>query len=201
MKLYYSPGTCALVPHIVANEAGIALDLVKVKLASKKTEDGTNYLEINPNGYVPALVLDDGKTLTEASVLGQYLADLKLDSGLMPQAGTFERYKVLQWLSFISTELHKNYSPLFRSGMPEAVRAASRALLTQRFGYVETELADGPFLTGATFTVADAYLWTVLGWARLVEFDISGFARLQHFMAEVAARPAVQRSLQEQGLV
>lgn len=200
MKLYYSPGTCALAPHIVANEAGIPLDLVKVDLASKQTERGEDYLNTNPNGYVPALVLDDGQTLTEASVLVQYLADQKPESGLIPAAGSWDRYRTQQALAFIATELHKPLSVFFNPDTPEGTKAANRARLTQRIGYLDGRLEGRTFLAGDTFTVADAYLWTILGWARFADLDLGPFANVQRFLGTVAARPAVRKSLQEQGL-
>lgn len=200
MKLYYAPGTCALAPHIVANEAGLPFDLVKVDLRARQTEDGQDYLGTNPNGYVPALVLDDGSTLTEASLLVQYLADQKPDSGLIPAAGTMERYRVQQILAFISTELHKIFGPFFKPGTPEDTRATSRDHLTRRIGYLDGRLQGKTFLTGETFTVADAYLWTILGWAKYADLDLSAFPNVQRFLGAVAARPAVQQSLREQGL-
>jgi glutathione S-transferase len=200
MKLFYMPGACSLAPHIVANEAGIDLDLVKVDGASKKTEAQQDYLATNPNGYVPTLVLDDGDTLTEASVVVQYLADRKPGNGLIPAAGEMARYRVQQWLNFVATELHKGFSPLFKPNAPDATRTISKEHLTKRAKFLDTHLASHKYLTGDTFTVADAYLWTVLGWARHVGPDLSGFANVQRFLAEVAARPAVQKSLREEGL-
>lgn len=200
MKLYYMPGTCSLAPHIVANEAGVAFELIKVNRASKKTEQGEDYLSVNPNGYVPALTLDDGETLTETSFMVQYLADRNPASGLIPAAGTMERYRVQQALAFIATELHKSFGPLFRPGMPEEIKTASRAHLAQRIGYLDGRLEGRSFLLGETFTVADAYLWTVLGWAGRAEVDLSPFSNVRRFQAAVATRPAVQQSLREEGL-
>jgi glutathione S-transferase len=200
MKLFYMPGACSLAPHIVANEAGIPLDLVKVDGKTKKTETEQNYLATNPNGYVPALVLDNGETLTEASVVVQYLADRKPGSGLMPAAGEMARYRVQQWLAFIATELHKTFSPFFKPGTPEETKTANRQHLARRLGHVDASLDGKTFLMGGTFTAADAYLWTILGWAKAVGLDLSPFANVQKFMATVAARPAVVRSLQEEGL-
>lgn len=200
MKLYYKPGACSLAPHIVAVEAGIALELVKVDLAAKRTVDGQDYLQINPNGYVPALALDDGEVLTEVPVLVQYLADQVPDSGLIPAAGTLARYRVLQALSFISTELHKNFGPLFRPGVPEQTQDAARELLARRIGYVESQLADKPFVAGDTFSVADAYLWTVLSWTRYVKIDLSPYPNVLRWQAAVGQRPAVKKAVQAEGL-
>ncbi|THF58009.1 glutathione transferase GstA [Ollibium composti] len=200
MKLYYSPGACSLAPHIVASEAGLDLDLVRVDLASKKTEGGDDFLKVNPNGYVPTLVTGAAEPVTEASVVVQYLADQKPEAGLMPKSGDPARYRIQQWLAFISTELHKTFSPFFKPTTPDATKEANRALLSKRLGYVETELANGPYLTGNTFTAADAYLWTVLGWSKAVNFDLSSFPNVQRFMATVASRPAVRKALQEEGL-
>ncbi|MCK9507659.1 MAG: glutathione transferase GstA [Pigmentiphaga sp.] len=200
MKLYYKPGACSLAPHIVANEAGIKLDLVPVDLATKRTADGQDYLQVNPNGFVPALALDGGVVLTEVSVLVQYLADQSPDSGLIPEAGSMARYRVLEALSFTATELHKNLGIFFRPDTLDAVKTSARALLTRRIGYVEAQLSKQAFIAGEAFTVADAYLWTVLNWTAFAGFDLSPFPHVQAWQAKVAARPAVQRTLREEGL-
>ncbi len=200
MKLFYKPGACSLAPHIVANEAGIDLDLVKVDLASKRTEQDRDFLAVNPKGYVPALVLPDGELVTEAAVIVQYLADRKPESGLMPEAGGMARYRVQEWLNFIATELHKTFSPLFRPTTPEETKEANRAHLSKRLAYVDQRLADRPYLTGEAFTAADAYLWTILGWAQFVGLDLSPFAHVRRFIETVAARPAVQKTLRQEGL-
>ncbi|MCL4219647.1 MAG: glutathione transferase GstA, partial [Candidatus Hydrogenedentes bacterium] len=166
MKLYYMPGACSLAPHIVANEAGIALKLVKVDGKTKKTEADQDFLATNPNGYVPTLALEDGQTLTEAQLVVQYLADQKPETGLMPRAGEMARYRVQQWLAFISSELHKSFSPFFKPATPEETKTANREHLGRRLSHVDTQLAGKSYLTGETFTAADAYLWTILGWAR-----------------------------------
>jgi glutathione S-transferase len=149
---------------------------------------------------VPTLVLDDGQTLTEAQIVVQYLADLKPGTGLMPPAGEMARYRVQQWLAFISSELHKSFSPFFKPGTPEETKAANREHLGKRLRHVDQQLAGKSYLTGETFTAADAYLWTILGWAKVVNLDLSPYANIQKFMATVAARPAVVKSLQEEGL-
>ena len=200
MKLFYMPGACSLAPHIVANEAGIDLELVKVDGASKKTEQDQDYLATNPNGYVPALVLPDGELMTEASVVVQYLADQKPESGLMPGAGDMARYRVQQWLSFVATELHKTFSPFFKPGTPEATKETNRAHLSKRLAYVDRKLDGRSYLTGDAFTAADAYLWTILGWAKVVGIDLSPFANIQRYLGTVAARPAVQKTLRAEGL-
>lgn len=200
MKLYYMPGACSLAPHIVANEAGIAIDLVKVDGKTKKTEADQDFLATNPNGYVPTLVLEDGQTLTEAQLVVQYLADQKPQTGLMPPAGGMARYRVQQWLSFIATELHKNFGPFFKPTTPEETKAANRELLGRRLSYVDAQLAGKSFLTGDTFTAADAYLWTILCWAKFANIDLASYPNIQKFMETVGARPAVIKSLQEEGL-
>ncbi|KQZ92260.1 glutathione S-transferase [Mesorhizobium sp. Root157] len=200
MRLYYMPGACSLAPHIVANEAGIALDLVKVDGKTKKTEHDQDFLATNPNGYVPMLVLKDGQTLTEAQIVVQYLADQKPDTGLMPPAGEMARYRVKQWLAFISSELHKSFSPFFKPGTPEETKTANRDHLGKRLTYVDEQLSGKSFLTGETFTAADAYIWTILGWAKFANLDLAQYANIQKFMSTVAARPAVVKSLQEEGL-
>lgn len=200
MKLYYMPGACSLAPHIVANEAGIALDLVKVDGKTKKTEAGEDFLAVNPNGYVPTLVLDDGQTLTEAQLVVQYLADLKPGTGLMPAAGEMARYRVQQWLAFISSELHKSFGPFFKPGTPEETKSANREHLGKRLRYVDGQLAGKSYLTGETFTAADAYLWTILNWTKFANIDLAPYPNVEKFMTTVAARPAVLKSLKEEGL-
>ncbi|RLP28047.1 glutathione transferase GstA [Mesorhizobium sp. YM1C-6-2] len=200
MKLFYMPGACSLAPHIVAKEAGIDLELVKVDGKTKTTETAQDFLATNPNGYVPALVLPDGELMTEASVLVQYLADQKPESGLMPAAGVMERYRVQQWLAFVATELHKVFGSFFKPNTPEATKEINRELLGKRLAYVDGKLEGRSYLTGDVFTAADAYLWTILGWARLVGIDLSSFANIQRFLGTVGARPAVQQALRAEGL-
>ncbi|MBU3077866.1 glutathione transferase GstA [Sphingomonas quercus] len=200
MKLFYLPGACSLAPHIVANEAGIAVDLVRVDGRTKATDTGDDLLAVSPNGYVPVLVLDDGGTLTESSVIVQYLADLNPAAGLIPPAGDFARYKVEQWLAFIATELHKSFGPLFRPDTPEQTRATNRAHLNARLSWVDGQLAGKSFLVGETYGVADIYLWTLLGWAGHIDLDLAPYANILRFRGEIATRPAVVRSLKEEGL-
>lgn len=201
MKLFYKAGACSLAPHIVAREAAIDLDVIQVDLATKKTEHGEDYLATNPNGYVPALVLEGGELLTESQVLVQYLADLKPESGLMPKAGEMDRYQAQRWLAFISSELHKTYGPLFRPDTPEATKDANRAHIAKRLAYVDASLEGKPYLLGDRFTAADAYLWTILGWSGRVGVDLSAYANVNRFIKTVGGRPAVQAALKAEGLV
>lgn len=197
MKLYYSPGACSLSPHIVAAEAGIPLELVKVDLKTHKLDDGTDFYKINPKGYVPALKLDDGNMLTEGPAIVQYLGDLKPETGLIPAAG-YGRYKVAEWLTFINGEIHKNFGPLFGNASDD-VKADAKAKIVKRFDYVDAELAGKDFLTGDAFTVADAYLFVMTTWAHHMKIDLP--ENLRHFFQRVSKRPAVQTAMKEEGLV
>lgn len=201
MKLYYFPGACSIAPHIVAREAGIALELEKVDLGSKRTATGEDYLAVNPKGYVPALRLDDGSVLTEVSALVQYLADRAPGSGLIPPAGSMERYRVLEWIGYISTEIHKGFGPLWNAKLAPEARAAAVAALAHRLDLVEKTLASQPFLTGERFTVADAYLFAVASWAPWVKLDMAPWPKVRDFVARVGARPKVQEALVAEGLV
>jgi glutathione S-transferase len=200
MKLYYSPGACSLSPHIALHEAGLAFEAIAAPTKTHKLADGTDYYSINPLGYVPLLVLDDGRQLREGPAIVQYIADQAPEKQLAPAAGTFERYKLQEWLTFIGTELHKSFSPLFTPGMPEEVKAAARTRLGGRLQWVEGQLAEHAYLMGQQFTVADAYLFTVVGWCRLVGVDVSTLPRLGEFMARMRARPGVQAALRAEGL-
>ena len=195
MKLYYMPGACSLSPHIVAREAGIDLELVKVDGKTKRTEDGADFLAINPKGYVPALELDDGQLLTEGPAIVQYLADLKPASHLAPANGTLARYRLQEVLGYINSEIHKSYSPLFKPDTPDATRTERKEYLKRRYQFIENVLAKQPFLLGDKFTVADAYLFTVTNWAKHVELDLSGFQALLAFQKRVGERPAVREAL------
>lgn len=197
MKLYYSPGACSLSPHIVAVEAGIPLELVKVDLKAHKLEDGSDYYKVNPKGYVPALRLDDGNMLTEGPAIVQYLGDLKPETGLIPAAG-FGRYKVAEWLTFINGEIHKNFSPLF-GNVSDDVKADARAKVVKRFDYVDSQLAGKQFLTGDAFTVADAYLFVMTTWSHHVKIELP--ENLRKFFDRVSKRPAVHQAMKEEGLV
>jgi glutathione S-transferase len=200
MKLYYTPGACSLSPHITAREAGLDLALEKVDLAAKKTETGRDYLATNPKGYVPALELDNGQVLTEGPAIVQYLADRRPETGLAPANGTLERYRVQETLSYINSELHKSYSPLFNSKTLPEVRQERLEYLKKRYGVIEKALDGKPYLFGEKFTVADAYLFTVTNWAAPVKLDLSDYPGLLAFQKRVAERPAVQAALRAEGL-
>ena len=199
MKLYYSPGACSLCPHIVLREAGYTFDLERVDLMKKKTQTGADYLAINPNGYVPALVLDDGEVMTEASVIVQYLADGKPDAHLAPRNGTIERYRLMEWLNFVATEVHKQFSPLFAPTTPDETKKAQRDRLANRFAFLEKRLAANPFLTGQSFTVADAYLFTVLRWTTFLKVDLEPFPAVRAFVERVGSRPKVKEAIEAEG--
>jgi glutathione S-transferase len=199
MKLYYSPGACSLAPHIVAREAGVPVDLVKVDLKTHKLPDGGDFKTINPRGYVPMLELDGGERMTEASVLVQALADRAPASGLMPPSGQ-DRYRVQQWLAFVATELHKTFSPLWYPGTPDATKESSKAKLATRFAELDGVLGGRPYLAGETFTAADAYAFTIVNWANFLGIDLKPYPNLAAFMARVAARPKVREALAAEGL-
>ena len=194
MKLYMMPGACSLSPHIVLRELGLDFEAVLVR-RDKSTSNGDDFLKVSPNAYVPALALDDGQVLTEGPAIVQYLADLRPESGLAPANGTIARYQLQSTLNFISTELHKGYTPLFRPGCTDETRAAQFEHLTKRLNAIVPRLEGKQYLTGDTFTIADAYLFTVMGWSRFVHFDLSPWPALQAFMERVAARPTVRAAL------
>jgi glutathione S-transferase len=201
MKLYYSPAACSLSPHIVANEAGIPIELEKVDLASHKTEGGQDYMAINPKGYVPALRLDDGSVLTEGPAIVQYLADQKPASGLAPGAGTIDRYRLQEWLTFIGTELHKNFGTLFNKAAGDDAKQLAKGNIAKRLGYVNDQLASRQFLLGGNFTVADAYAFTIVNWTNFVGIDLKPYPNIVAYMARVGARPKVQETLKAEGLL
>jgi len=200
-KLYYSPGACSLSPHIVLREAGLPFDLVLASTKTKKLADGSDYLAINPKGQVPLLELDDGERLTEGPAIVQYIADQAPASGLAPAAGTMARYRLMEWLNFITSELHKGFSPLFTPGMPDEGKAMAHARLVERLTWVDGQLAVKTWLMGDNFTVADAYLFTVADWGKYAGVDIGGLANLSAYLDRVAARPAVQAALKAEGLL
>jgi len=200
MKLYFSSGACSLSPHIVLREAGLPFDLSKVDLRAHQTADGADYYRMNPKGYVPLLELDDGQTLSEGVAIVQWIADQRPDSHLAPPAGTMERYRLQEWLTFISSEIHKTFSPLFNSKNPEEVKQGFRDKLATRFGWVETQLADRDYLLGKQFSAADAYLFTVMRWAGPTGVDLSRWPGLVSYFARVAARPRVKEALAAEGL-
>lgn len=195
MKLYFSQGACSLSPNIVAHEAGVPITLERIDMKAKKTASGADFLAINPKGYVPVLELDDGEVLTEGPAIVQYLADQKPESGLVPKAGTLERYRVQEMLGYINSELHKAYSPLFSPGTPAETRDVQTAHLKKRYALLDERLAKQPYLFGDTFSVADAYLFTVTRWAALVKLDLAALTNLMAFQERVAARPAVQAAM------
>jgi len=199
MKLYYSPGACSLSPHIVLRETGLPHELVRVDLRAKKTADGDDYWVINPAGSVPTLRLDSGETLTEGPAIVQYLGDLAPQSGIVPKAGTMERVRLQEALNFISTELHKSYSPLFRPNTPDDYKPVARENLIARYGVVEKMLAGKSYLLGETFTAADAYLFVVTRWSFPLKLDLSQFKNLAAFMARVGERPKVKEAIAAEG--
>jgi len=201
MKLYYSPGACSLSPHIALLEAGLSFELIKTDLRAKTLPDGSDYRAVNPKGSVPALALDNGEVLTEGPALVQYIADQAPAKHIAPANGTMARYRLQEWLNFISTELHKGYSPLFRPNTPGEYRPIVLANLSDKYAIVDAHLATHNFVLGDQFSVADAYLFTVTNWAKAVKLDISGLSNLAAFMARVASRPAVQAALKAEGLI
>jgi glutathione S-transferase len=201
MKLYYSPGACSLSPHIALHEAGLTHELVKVDLRAKKTESGADFTAINPKGQVPALELDNGELLTEGPVILQMIADKAADKHLAPPSGSSERYRLQEWLNFTTTELHKNFSPLFQPVIPDDVKAFFKDRLMGKFKYIDGKLAGQDYLMGKSFTVADGYLFVMLAWADRMNFDLSGLPNLMAYKARVAARPNVQAALKMEGLL
>jgi len=201
MKLYYSPGACSLSPHIALHEAGLAFEAIPAPTKTHKLPDGTDYYTINPLGYVPYLTLDDGRSLHEGPAIVQYIADQVPAKNLAPANGTFERYKLQEWLNFIGTELHKAFSPLFVPTTHPDTKATATERLHSRLKWVDGELADKQYLMGDTFTVADGYLFTVTNWGQYVGVDISSYANLLAYRARVGARPAVVAAMKAEGLL
>jgi len=201
MKLYYSPGACSLSPHIALLEAGLPYDLVKVDLRAKKLENGDDYLKVNPKGQVPALGLDNGELATEGPVIVQMIADKAPGKNLAPARDSAERYKLLEWLNFITGELHKNFSPLFNPAIPDEVKNFFKDRIMGKFKYADSQLAGRDYLMGKQFTVADGYLYTMLRWADGNKLDLSGLKNLMAYKDRVAARPKVQEALTKEGLM
>ena len=199
MKLYFSPGTCSLSPHIAACEAGLTIELVPVNIKTHKLSDGSDYYAINPKGSVPVLELTDGKRLTEGPAIVQYIADQAPQTKLAPANGTWERYRLQEWLNFITSELHKGFSPLFNPKSPEEAKTLARDKLNERLKWVDEQLQGKSYLMGETFSVADGYLFTVAGWGKFVGVDLAPLTQLSAFMTRVAARPAVQAALKAEG--
>ena len=200
MKLYYSPGACSLSPHIALREAGLAFEPVLASTKSHKLPDGTDYYGINPLGYVPMLELDDGTRLREGPAIVQYIADLVPTKNLAPANGTLPRYRLQEWLTFIGTELHKQFSPLFNPAMPEEVKTMQREKIGSRLKWIESELKGKQYLMGDNFSVADGYLFTVTNWASRVDIDLAPYPNLTAYRARVAARPGVQEAMKAEGL-
>jgi glutathione S-transferase len=201
MKLYYAPGACSMAPHIVLREAGYKFELDKVDIPNKKTSDGGDYWQINPKGYVPALKLDDGQVLTEVQVICQYLADQKPDAGLAPKLGTMDRYHEMEWLNFAATEVHKQLSPLFNPKMTPEMKEVQMGYIERRFNALEKMLAGRQYAMGDKFSIADAYLFTVLNWTNLHKIDVARWPSIKALMDRVRNRPKVQETLKAEGLV
>ena len=201
MKLYYAPAACSLAPHIVLREAGLPFTLHKVDTERHLTADGADYYAINSKGQVPLLELDDGARLSEGPVIAQFIADTAQATSLMPAAGTRERYRVMEWQNYVSTELHKAYTPIFTPGLDAEAKRTLAARLRKKYEWLETQLDGKAYLTGDAFTAADAYLFAVTGWARFVQLELGDLANLQAFMRRVAQRPAVRDAMRAEGLL
>lgn len=200
MKLFYKPGACSLASHITLRESGKDFTLNGVDLMQKRLENGDDYFAVNPKGQVPALLLEDGTLLTEGVAIMQYLADSVADRQLLAPAGTIARYKTIEWMNYIATELHKGFTPLFRPDTPEEYKPTVRALLEKKLQYVNASLKDDQWICGPRFTIADAYLFTVLRWARAVKLNMEGLSHIDAYMARMAERPAVAAALEAEGL-
>jgi glutathione S-transferase len=201
MKLYYAPGACSLSPHIVARELGLPIQLQKVNTKDKSMEGGGDFWKVNPRGYVPVLELDDGDKLTEGPAIVQYLADQKPEAGLAPKNGTKERYHLQEWLNFLTSEVHKQFTPLFKPNTPDEYKKIAKENLANRFKWLDEQLAGKDYLTGKQFTVADAYAFVLLGWTKPTQIDLSQWPNLQAFHKRVAARPKVKEAMQAEGLI
>ena len=201
MKLYYAPGACSLSPHIVARELGINVELKKVNTKDKTIEGGGDYWKVNARGYVPALELDNGQVLTEGPAIVQYLADQKPDSGLAPKNGSIERYRLQEWLNFLTSEVHKQFSPLFKPNTPEEYKPIAKQNLATRFDWLDKQLEGKEYLTGKQFTVADAYLFVLTNWTKPTQIDLSKWPNIAAFQKRVAARPKVKEAMQAEGLI
>lgn len=201
LKLYYSAGACSLAPHIVLEEAGLPYEAISAPTKTKVLPDGSDFRAINPLGYVPYLVLDDGSGLGECAIILQYIADQVPEKKLIPPCGSRARYQTQSWLHFIATELHKGFSPLFNPAMPDEGKRVSKERLLDRLKWMDSQLPEQGWLTGADFSVADAYLFTVSNWAAVMKIDLGPFPRLVAWRARVAARPAVQAAMKAEGLI
>ena len=200
MKLFASPGACSLAPHIALREIGADFELTKVDLATRKTENGEDFLSVNPSGKVPALTLDNGETLTENPAILSYIADQKPESGLAPREGTFDRYTLLSRLSFLASEFHKAFVPLFHPGSDEKSKAAAAENVKQHLAALNEELSDAEYYCGDSFSVADIYLFVMLGWPNHVGIDMSAYPALGAYCGRIAQRPSVGAALQAEGL-
>lgn len=200
MKLYYSPGNCSLAAHLVLLETGLPFELDRVDLATRRTESGQNYLEINPPGYVPTLELTDGQRVTEVPVILQYLGDHAPGGGLVPPAGTMERYRIQSWLNFITSEIHKGFGPLFADDTPIHYRPALKDRLRQRFGHIAAQLNQTPYLMGEEFSIVDPHLWVMIKWTRMVGIDPDQWPSLVAFETQIGARPATRQALRTEDL-
>ena len=200
MKLYFTPGACSMAPHILLRESGQKFDLEQVDLASKKTKSGADYKKVNGKGYVPALQLDNGEVITEAPIILQYIADQKPESGLVPKAGTMERYRTQEWLNFVTSELHKGLGALFNPAVPDAYRTIAIDRIGTRLDFLESKLQGKQYLQGDKFTAPDAYLFTILSWAPHLKVSLDKWPGIQAYLGRVAARPQVQATLKAEGL-
>ena len=200
MKLFYAPGVCSLSPHIVLKEFGLPFETVKTDIKAKTTEGGDDYKKTNPLGYVPALALDDGTILTEGPAIVQYVADKVPEKKLAPANGTLERYKMQSWLNFVSSEMHKGFSPLFNPAMPEEAKQIAKDRLATRFAHLDAHFAKNNYLMGKDFSPPDAYAFAVLRWTAPTKIDLAPYPHIQAFMKRMQARPAVQAAMQAEGL-
>jgi glutathione S-transferase len=201
MKLYYIPGACSLSPHIALRESGLAFELEQMDPKTKKTKSGADFLKINPKGYVPVLQLDDGQTLTEAAVILQYIADKKPEAKLLPPAGSFERYRALEWLNYVATELHKGIGALFNPSLTDPWKQILREGLAPKFDFLTKRLEGKSFAFGDGFSAVDCYLFTVLGWPQYVGIDLAKWPVIKSYVDKIAQRPSVQAALKAEGLV
>jgi glutathione S-transferase len=201
LKLYFSPGACSLSPHIVLREAGLPFELEQVNLQTKTLKSGGDFLEVNPKGQVPVLKLDNGEILTEGPAIVQYVADQKPETGLAPKAGTMQRYHLQEWLNFITSELHKIFAPLFRATTPEEYLKITKENLANKFNFLDKELGKHQYLMGDKFTVPDAYAFTIVGWSKYKDIDLSRWPNLKAYMDRVGARPKVQEAMKAEGLI
>lgn len=201
MKLFYSPGTCSLAPHIILHETGLPFEKAKVTLSSHTLDDGSDYYQVNGRGQVPVLQLDDGSYLTEGPIICQYLADKAGATRLLPACGDQRRYQVTSWQNYVSSELHKGFSPLFNPQFDDTAKALFRASLRSKYEWLNGQLENSQYLCGDDFTVADAYLFAVTGWSRFVGLDLSDLEHLNRLMANIQQRPAVQAAMKAEGLL